>query len=345
MIVAVGFDSVLIVSFLFFFPFVIFCCIHYAKSPATVLCGRWETYPREFAKCRRCRKAKYCGKECQSTAWSEGHRFWCSAKDVDEDITVERERERDRGEHLSPQQQQQQPHGGIQVAQFGAGDVVSVPVGRRERPTRERGDRVQGLVGSSGSVAPLSLPTRAEGSMARDRTLQQQQQLQASPHTRIRPRHGQGQPVPDPTNAAYLTFQVQDQESSGAGNVRRRAETITGLGGQRVDGQHAQQRLDGHRLVDVQIPPTAPGPHRMIPRHPLHHQPQGPLVPQEWFSPLNFRGRNEPGPSRRTNQNQNQNRDQTRRMDVSPTTTTTSLSYRGSSGSGMGGDDNDMVLG
>lgn len=51
----------------------------------SVLCGRWESYPREFAKCRRCRKAKYCGKECQSTAWSEGHRFWCSAKDGDED--------------------------------------------------------------------------------------------------------------------------------------------------------------------------------------------------------------------------------------------------------------------
>jgi MYND finger len=52
-----------------------------------VLCGRWESYPREFAKCRRCRKAKYCGKECQSTAWSEGHRFWCSAKDGDEEAT------------------------------------------------------------------------------------------------------------------------------------------------------------------------------------------------------------------------------------------------------------------
>ena len=46
-----------------------------------VLCGRWEEYPREFAKCRRCRKAKYCGKECQSSAWSEGHRFWCSARE------------------------------------------------------------------------------------------------------------------------------------------------------------------------------------------------------------------------------------------------------------------------
>ena len=52
-----------------------------------MICGKWESYPREFAKCRRCRKAKYCGKECQSTAWSEGHRFWCSAKDVEEDVT------------------------------------------------------------------------------------------------------------------------------------------------------------------------------------------------------------------------------------------------------------------
>lgn len=50
-----------------------------------MLCGKWETYPREFAKCRRCRKAKYCGKECQSTAWSEGHRFWCNSREGDEE--------------------------------------------------------------------------------------------------------------------------------------------------------------------------------------------------------------------------------------------------------------------
>ncbi|EJF55994.1 hypothetical protein BD309DRAFT_973691 [Dichomitus squalens] len=55
------------------------------RQCANMLCGRWERFPREFAKCRRCRKAKYCGKECQSTAWSEGHRFWCSAKDPEED--------------------------------------------------------------------------------------------------------------------------------------------------------------------------------------------------------------------------------------------------------------------
>jgi hypothetical protein len=51
------------------------------RQCANMLCGKWETFPREFAKCRRCRKAKYCGKECQSRAWAEGHRFCCSARE------------------------------------------------------------------------------------------------------------------------------------------------------------------------------------------------------------------------------------------------------------------------
>lgn len=50
------------------------------RQCAYMSCGRWEKFPREFAKCRRCRKAKYCSKDCQSKAWSEGHRFWCSLR-------------------------------------------------------------------------------------------------------------------------------------------------------------------------------------------------------------------------------------------------------------------------
>lgn len=46
------------------------------RQCANMACGRWESFAREFAKCRRCRKAKYCSKECQSKAWQEGHRFW-----------------------------------------------------------------------------------------------------------------------------------------------------------------------------------------------------------------------------------------------------------------------------
>ena len=39
-------------------------------------CGKWEQYTRQFAKCRRCRRTKYCSKECQKSAWAF-HRHWC----------------------------------------------------------------------------------------------------------------------------------------------------------------------------------------------------------------------------------------------------------------------------
>ena len=39
-------------------------------------CGRWEQFTRQFAKCRRCRRTKYCSKECQKNAWIF-HRHWC----------------------------------------------------------------------------------------------------------------------------------------------------------------------------------------------------------------------------------------------------------------------------
>ena len=48
-----------------------------------MLCGKWETAPRDFAKCRY-RKAKYSGKECQSRPWAEGHWFWCGARAEEE---------------------------------------------------------------------------------------------------------------------------------------------------------------------------------------------------------------------------------------------------------------------
>lgn len=39
-------------------------------------CGKWESYPRQFAKCRRCKRTKYCLKDCQLKAWHY-HRHWC----------------------------------------------------------------------------------------------------------------------------------------------------------------------------------------------------------------------------------------------------------------------------
>jgi hypothetical protein len=48
------------------------------RQCANYKCGKWEELPRQFAKCRRCRRTKYCGKECQKSAWVF-HRHWCVA--------------------------------------------------------------------------------------------------------------------------------------------------------------------------------------------------------------------------------------------------------------------------
>jgi hypothetical protein len=46
------------------------------RQCAYYLCGKWEQYTRQFAKCRRCRRTKYCSKDCQKNAWVY-HRHWC----------------------------------------------------------------------------------------------------------------------------------------------------------------------------------------------------------------------------------------------------------------------------
>nr|CAG8515450.1 24_t:CDS:2 [Entrophospora candida] len=58
------------------------------RQCAYMACGKWESYAREFAKCRRCRKAKYCSKACQSKAWSEGHRWWCMERHSHADTNI-----------------------------------------------------------------------------------------------------------------------------------------------------------------------------------------------------------------------------------------------------------------
>lgn len=62
-------------------------------------CGTWEKFPRQFAKCRRCKRTKYCSKECQLKAWGY-HKHWCvdssaSCSQSTQTGTQEREVERD----------------------------------------------------------------------------------------------------------------------------------------------------------------------------------------------------------------------------------------------------------
>ncbi|KAK9762010.1 hypothetical protein K7432_012647 [Basidiobolus ranarum] len=52
------------------------------RQCGNMTCGKWERFPREFSKCRRCRKAKYCSKVCQSKAWADGHRHWCVERNI-----------------------------------------------------------------------------------------------------------------------------------------------------------------------------------------------------------------------------------------------------------------------
>ncbi|KAI9666834.1 MAG: hypothetical protein M1829_005637 [Trizodia sp. TS-e1964] len=46
------------------------------RQCANYECGIWEQCARQFAKCRRCRRTKYCSKDCQKQAWVF-HRHWC----------------------------------------------------------------------------------------------------------------------------------------------------------------------------------------------------------------------------------------------------------------------------
>lgn len=46
------------------------------RQCANFECGKWEEYPKQFPKCRRCKRTKYCSRECQLKSW-EYHRHWC----------------------------------------------------------------------------------------------------------------------------------------------------------------------------------------------------------------------------------------------------------------------------
>lgn len=46
------------------------------RQCGNIECGRWEKFPREFSKCKRCKRTKYCSRECQMRAW-HCHKNWC----------------------------------------------------------------------------------------------------------------------------------------------------------------------------------------------------------------------------------------------------------------------------
>eukprot|EP00698_Gefionella_okellyi_P008940 TRINITY_DN2243_c0_g2_i1.p1 TRINITY_DN2243_c0_g2~~TRINITY_DN2243_c0_g2_i1.p1 ORF type:complete len:272 (-),score=40.91 TRINITY_DN2243_c0_g2_i1:85-900(-) len=43
-------------------------------------CKRIEDYVGEFQRCSRCKQERYCGRECQKTAWRNGHKTECAVQ-------------------------------------------------------------------------------------------------------------------------------------------------------------------------------------------------------------------------------------------------------------------------
>ncbi|KAJ1849893.1 hypothetical protein LPJ70_000172 [Coemansia sp. RSA 2708] len=85
------------------------------RQCAHLKCQRWESHPNEFAKCRRCRKAKYCSKQCQSSAWQEGHRDWCTERSPTAAAAAAAASDADAAaqpHYAYPTQPQQQPYTG-----------------------------------------------------------------------------------------------------------------------------------------------------------------------------------------------------------------------------------------
>ncbi|TFK24843.1 hypothetical protein FA15DRAFT_704272 [Coprinopsis marcescibilis] len=236
------------------------------RQCANMLCGRWESYPREFAKCRRCRKAKYCGKECQSTAWSEGHRFWCSARDTEEDGPLDHH-----GPGILINGESNSSPVAVQVASSGSRSD------RRDRERLGRELRGEGSDYSSrttrpagGSGASASGTSRIEG-MSRERIVPshgsgRQRNHRASSNTNTSTTTNTSTAIGGTINN-FLAFAGRPADNSfehHPNSFRRRAETITPahVGREDVPPNVVVERNGRAHLDTRSVDPLQPGPSR-----------------------------------------------------------------------------------
>ncbi|RDB25637.1 hypothetical protein Hypma_006140 [Hypsizygus marmoreus] len=260
------------------------------RQCANMLCGRWEAYPREFAKCRRCRKAKYCGKECQSTAWSEGHRFWCSAKDGDDDATAEQPPQSSSHSHSHAHTQ----HDGDQEERVGIAMAVDEERGgtigrggRTERRERERErererhtrERTQGMLNTAASFARVGGgPTDAGiqrqhlrgpgvgGPSRVSPTAVAGSAFGGTPRPAAGARQHPSPIAPPRSRGNYVTAAFDAFAAEQGGGGRRRAETVTGVMG------------GGVGVGEVVIPPYIP---TRMPPPPRFAAGNAPLLPHQ----------------------------------------------------------------
>ena len=55
------------------------------RQCANFACGKWEEYSKQFAKCQRCKRAKYCSRKCQLNAWPF-HKYWCHKNNIKSEV-------------------------------------------------------------------------------------------------------------------------------------------------------------------------------------------------------------------------------------------------------------------
>lgn len=115
------------------------------RQCANFECGKWEDSPRQFAKCRRCKRTKYCSKECQLKAWPF-HRHWCVASSTASSSTQQQQQQQHQHQHQHDHQHQQRAVPNPVVATTAPTTLVSSVLGnasitqtfQQQQQTREQ---------------------------------------------------------------------------------------------------------------------------------------------------------------------------------------------------------------
>ena len=209
------------------------------RQCAHMPCGKWESFPREFAKCRKCRKAKYCSKQCQSAAWSEGHRFWCSTRSDDAPP----------GAGVGPSgRPPRDPHGGADDDDHDADDAGRPPRVRTARGEAGGDDDLPRA--GTGQDDPMEV--EADSGRVRERRgatdqspLDVQAELLSEVNVNLGNRPG-----------SQLSSRTREVLLQHDGALADEAEGMTASGTIRPDPRHIQiQQAERHRRVTTDVPP------------------------------------------------------------------------------------------
>lgn len=106
------------------------------RQCANFNCGIWEDHPKQFSKCRRCKRAKYCSRNCQTKAWVF-HKHWCvpaiSPNSINNNASSASSENHNTHDHSLAQSQTHTPGNNAQGSSS-AGTATTVPSGSSAGP-------------------------------------------------------------------------------------------------------------------------------------------------------------------------------------------------------------------